>query len=321
MKAALVHDFTQAPEYGEMEAPQPQADEQIVWPRAAAISQLVRAKAAGKHYSSGASLPLVPGVDGVGVLEDGQRVFFAFPRSPFGSMAQQTVARTALCVPVPDDLDDVTAAAIGNPGMSSVAALEYRARFQPGETVLINGAAGASGRLAIQIAKYMGASQVIATARNPQVETELLALGADAFICLKQSQEALISALQSAIQTFKVDIVLDYLWGEPAACILNAIAARSLAVAQQPIRFVNIGSLAGPDIALNAAILRSNALELMGSGLGSVPLDALLHSIAKVLQWAHPAGLQIATQAMPLAEIQQAWHQTSPERMVLTMPA
>jgi len=315
MKAAIVTSFDQPPVYSDIEQPQPLPGEHLIATRAAALSQLVKAKASGKHYSSVATFPQVPGVDGVGQLADGQRVFFAFPRAN-GAMAEYVTVDKSLCVPVPDAVDDVTAAAIGNPGMSSVAALEYRARFKPGEVVLVNGAAGTSGRLAIQIAKHMGASRVIATARNAAVEPELLALGADAFICLQQSEKELTDAFHDAIRSFEVDIVLDYLWGLPAAGILTSIHDAN--EAQKPIRFVNIGALAGAAIPLNAAVLRSNNLELTGSGLGSVSNAGLIQSIGKVLQWVEPAGLKIATKAIPLARVHEAWQESGTERVVLT---
>ncbi|MGH8466375.1 MAG: quinone oxidoreductase family protein, partial [Pseudomonas sp.] len=191
MKAAIVHDFDQPPRYGELDAPQALPGEVLVRVRAAALSQLVRAQASGKHYSSGKTLPLVPGADGVGLLADGSRVYFAFPRAPIGAMAEVVAVDARNVVAVPDGIDDITAAAIANPGMSSWAALQERAHFKPGERVLINGAAGTSGRLAIQVAKHLGASRVVATARNPAVEAELRALGADDFIRLDQPAEQL----------------------------------------------------------------------------------------------------------------------------------
>ncbi|WP_430460369.1 quinone oxidoreductase family protein [Thalassolituus sp. LLYu03] len=313
MLAALVTDFNQPPAVGEFAAPAALAGEILLRPTAAALSQLVRAKASGRHYSSDQTLPAVPGVDGVGITPDGERVFFAFPRSN-GSMAQQVAVARGLCVPVPDELDDIAAAALGNPAMSSVAALRYRAGFQPGDNVLINGAAGTSGRLAIQLARHMGAGHIIATARSAAVESELRALGADAFVNLNQSETELTAAFAEALTRYQVDIVLDYLWGAPAACLLNAIPKTP-----KPLRFVNIGSLAGADIALNAGILRSKNLMLSGSGLGSVSNAQLMQAIADVMQWAVPAGLSIATRAMPLSEVTQAWHYQGPERLVLTI--
>jgi len=318
MKAAVLNSFDQPPQYGDIDQPHAAPDEYLISTRAAALSQLARARASGKHYSSVASFPQVPGIDGVGQLADGRRVFFGFPRGVIGSMAEYVAAAKSLCVPVPDEVDDVTAAAIGNPGMSSIAALEHRARFKPGECVLVNGAAGASGRLAIQIAKHMGASRVIATARNRAVEPELLALGADAFVCLQQSEIELTSAFYDVIRAFDVDIVLDYLWGLPATCIFNALSRHDAPTTRKILRFINIGSLAGTSIPLSASTLRGNNLELTGSGLGSISNEGLIQSICKLLQWVRPAGLQIATKSIPLDQVAEAWLQDGPERIVLT---
>ena len=138
--------------------------------RAAALSNLVRSQANGSHYSSITTLPFTPGNDGVGVAAaDGARVYFFSPRAPFGSMAEYTVVSRALTIPLPPNIDDAVAAALGNPGLATWGALLGRAKLQPGEAVLINGATGIAGKQAIQVAKYLGASRIIATGRNEEV--------------------------------------------------------------------------------------------------------------------------------------------------------
>lgn len=317
MIAAIVHAFDQPPMFGEIDTPTAQADEVLVTVQAAALSQLVRAQASGKHYSSGKTLPFVPGADGVGRLADGSRVYFAFPRAPIGAMAQTVAVKAANCVAIPASVTDLTAAAIANPGMSSWAALEDRAHFAPGESVLINGAAGTSGRLAIQIAKYLGASRVIATARNPAVEDELRALGADTFIALNQPSDKLVERFQHEISA-GVDIVLDYLWGQPAECFLDAATGHGSSEAGPRIRFVNIGSLAGTTISLTPGPLRSSGLELLGSGLGSVSHERLVQIVGKVLQAIEPAQLKIEAHPIELSEVERAWGHDTTQRIVLT---
>lgn len=319
MKAAIVHAFDRAPEYGETTAPVALEGEVLVATKAAALSQLVRAQASGKHYSSGKTLPFVPGADGVGYLPDGQRVYFAFPRAPVGAMAKCVAVSADQCVALPDSVDDVTAAAIANPGMSSWAALEARAHFRPGESVLVNGAAGASGRLAIQIAKHLGASRVIATARNPAVADELRALGADTFIALDQPPETLVAAFRHEMQDGGVDIVLDYLWGMPADCILQATVSHGSGLAAPRLRFVNIGSLAGATIAMGTGPLRSSGLEMLGSGLGSISNEGLVKIVGKLLHAIGPAGLKIDAEAVALRDVATAWNRHSAERIVFTL--
>ncbi len=185
MKAVIVKAAGQLPVYGDFDSPVTLAGHRLINVNASSLSQITRAKASGSHYSSTGIFPFVAGLDGTGHLEDGQRVYFFGPKAPFGAMAERTLVPETNCVPLPDALDDVTAAAIAIPGMSSWAALIERARFVPGETVLVNGATGASGRLAVQIAKYLGAGRVIATGRNAASLESLKPAGADVTISLR----------------------------------------------------------------------------------------------------------------------------------------
>ncbi len=165
----------------------PNQGEVLLKVRAAALSNLVRGQANGSHYSSGTTLPFTPGNDGVGVAEDGARVYFIAPRAPFGSMAEYTVVSRATTIPLSPSIEDAVAAALGNPGLATWGSLLGRAKFQAGEAVLINGATGIAGKQAIQVAKYLGASKIIATGRGTQEELAgLAALGADETISLSQ---------------------------------------------------------------------------------------------------------------------------------------
>ncbi|SEB19120.1 quinone oxidoreductase family protein [Paraburkholderia sartisoli] len=318
MKAAVVHDFNASPRYGDFADPVAEPGETLVQVRAAALSQLVKSQASGRHYSSGKTLPLVPGVDGVGLLPDGRRVYFAFPRGPFGAMAQTTVVKTTYCVPVPDDVNDVTAAAIGNPGMSSWAALTERAHFQRGENVLINGATGVSGRLAIQIARHLGANKVIVTGRNAKSIEGLAALGADVLIPLDAPTGALIETFRDTIRSHRVDVILDYLYGPSAESLLGALGGHS-GEAEPRIRFVQIGSLAGNTINVPASALRSSGLEMMGSGLGSVSNERLLGAIGGLLKAVVSGGFSIEADAVPLTDVESAWTGEASARTVFTV--
>lgn len=316
MKAAVVERFDQSPRYRDFEEPVALEDEVMVTVQAAALSQLVRAQSSGKHYTS-SQPPFVPGADGVGRLDDGRRVYFAFPRSPVGAMAERVAVKAAYTVELPDDLDDVTAAAIANPGMSSWAALMARAGFKAGEAVLINGATGASGRLAIQIAKHLGAGRVVATGRNPAYESELRALGADEYVVLGSKDE--LAERFRRETAAGVDVVLDYLWGPSAETFFAAATGHGSGEAARRIRFVNIGSLGGAEISMPAGVIRSSGLEIMGSGLGSVSNVRLVRSIASMLQVVHAAGLRIDAKGVPLTEVENAWSADSGARVVFTL--
>ena len=311
MKAAIVRGAGQTPVYADFPEPVPSASEQRIAVTAAALSPIVRSRAAGTHYSSSTRFPFVVGIDGVGRLDDGRRVYFVLPPAPHGSMAEQTAVPSAQCVLLPDALDDVTAAAIANPGMSSWAACKERAKLEPGETVWVNGATGTAGRLAVQIARHLGAKKIIATGRNRDALRSVLTLGADVAIPLVESEAVLEERFEEQFAQ-GVDVVIDYLWGESARCIL--IAAAKAGADAVPIRFVQVGSASGPDITLPSAVLRSSALELMGSGLGSIPLDRLVRCIGELLRATRPGGFQIATRPVPLSEVDEAWREDDSAR-------
>jgi NADPH:quinone reductase-like Zn-dependent oxidoreductase len=285
--------------------------ERIIEVTAAALTQIARGRASGRHYSSAGDFPFVAGIDGVGRLADGTRGYFFLPRAPYGAFAEAAVAPAAQCLPVPDDLDDVTAAAIANPGMSSWAALVERAELQPGETVLVNGATGTSGRLAVQIAKLLGAKRVIATGRNLDA---LASLGADAMIPLVDDDEALEQDFRRAFAE-RVDVVLDYLWGRSAERLL--VGAAKGAAKLSPIRFVQIGSASGSSLSMLSDVLRATPIKMMGSGLGSVPGPRFLAAIQAVFAAARPAGLQVATRTVPLAGIESVWAETGDSRRIV----
>lgn len=311
MKAAIVSAAGEQPVYADF--PEPQADEQhvIVSVKAAAVSQLAKARASGKHYSVTTHYPFITGIDGTGTLSNGDPVYFLAFDAPWGSMAERTLVPATAIVPLPASLDPVLAAAIANPGMSSWAALTRRAQLQPGETVLINGATGTSGGLAVRIARHLGAGKIIATGRNREVLDQLRAQGADITLTLDELPGALPALMKEGI-----DIVLDYLWGQSALDIMQAAVAGG----EKSVRFVQIGSLSGQEITLHSKLLRSSGLTLMGSGLGSVSDADLIACISEMLNAAAESDFSVAFQMRPLSEVAQAWQEDdSRSRTVFTL--
>jgi NADPH:quinone reductase-like Zn-dependent oxidoreductase len=298
----------------EFAAPEPAEGEVLVRVEAAALSQLARAQAAGRHYS-GATPPFVPGIDGVGRTQDGRRVYFAFPRAPWGSMGEFTTVNAKHIVPLPDGVDTVNFAALANPAMSSWAALTARAGFKRGESVLINGANGASGRLAIQICKLLGAARVVATARNETARNELLALGADAFISLSQPPDRVVSEVSREMAA-GIDVVLDYLWGAPAGQVLEGIASAAKSSGAHRLRFVNIGAQAGASLSLASFVVRSTGVELIGSGLGSLSMVSLVEAVAALAAALKDQPLEIDVLGVPLQGVNEHWVTETRSRLV-----
>jgi NADPH2:quinone reductase len=194
MHAAVLHTLGKAPRYEEFPEPVAGDGEVIVHVHAASLKPIDKQLASGSHYARPRELPLVCGLDGVGHLSDGQRVFFGGPRLPYGAMSQRTVVPRALTFPVPENMTDETAAALPNPGVSAWLSLAFRAKLAAGENVLILGATGVTGKLAIKIAKILGAARVVAAGRNQEVLNRLHKHGADATIRLDMPEQELSDA-------------------------------------------------------------------------------------------------------------------------------
>lgn len=306
MKAAVLHELGKPPRCEDFPDPSAGNGEAVVQVRAASLKAVDKQLAAGTHFASPRELPVICGTDGVGNLPDGARVFFGGPRRPFGAMAERAVVPAAFCFPVPDALDDATAAALPNPGVSALLSLSYRAKLAKGEKVLILGATGVTGKLAVQIAKQLGAARVIAAGRNRQALEKLRELGADSTIQLNQPDDDLKKAFVSEAGEAGFNVVIDYVWGRPTEILLSAITRPEFAVVNPETRLVQVGESAGPTIALPAAVLRSTALTILGTA-GIPSRDVLVAAMRQVLDLAAKGALQIETEAVPLTEIEHAW--------------
>ncbi|MGC2299764.1 MAG: zinc-binding alcohol dehydrogenase family protein [Acidobacteriaceae bacterium] len=316
MNAAVVHSFDQPPRYESFPDPVPNAaDEVLIDVTAAGLHPIVKALARGSHYGSTGQLPMIPGVDGVGRTPDGARVLFGASRPPYGTFAERSITRRAMCTPLPANLDDAVVAAMINPAMSSWAALAHRAHFTAGESILILGATGCAGHLAVQIARRLGAKRVVTVGRNPHTLEETKSLGADSTISLAQDRETLIAAFRAEINQ-GIDVVLDYLWGTPAEAFLAAVVQKGLDHAAARLRYVQIGNSAGPDITLQAATLRSSGLELIGSGFGSVSMDKIFESLRSILQEAAKSPFRVKLTTAPLRDVEKLWNTPEDARLV-----
>jgi len=316
MNAAVLHTLGKPPRFEKFPEPVPAQDEGVVHVRAAALKPVDKQMAGGTHYASFRELPAVCGLDGVGWLDDGTRVFFAGPRRPYGAMAERTVVRRLQCFPVPEGLNDEVAAALPNPGVSAWLTLNARAKLAPGETVLILGATGVTGMLAVQVAKILGAGRVIAAGRNEKVLNTLRELGADATIHLDQSSDELTKAFAREAADPGFQVVIDYLWGAPTEALLAALTRNEFVPAGLETRLVQVGESAGPAITLPAAVLRSTPLTIVGTAGMPAP-DILMDALQQVLSYGASGKLRIDTMRVPLAEIEDAWQREQRARLVV----
>lgn len=316
MNAAVVNVLGQSPKFQEFTNPTATDGEILIHVRAAGLHPIVRGISSGRHYSSGGEVPMIAGVDGVGTLEDGTRVYFAMPRKPWGTMAELAAVPRSMCVPLPDGIDDATAAAIANPGMSAWVSLKERAQLVPGETALILGATGVAGKLAVQAARLLGAKRVIAVGRNVDV---LANADVDAVIGLNQPEDAVREAFAAEVKA-GIGVIIDYLWGRPTELLLEALAKGFKPSATQRTRLVEVGASAGPTITLPGAVLRSVDLTLMGSGFGAASLATIMAAIPQLFAHAASGKLTIDVERIPLAEVESAWARDDKgKRIVFTL--
>lgn len=310
MKAAVLHQLGDVPRYEEFPDPIPQDGQRMLHMKAAAIKNLDKARASGKHYASHQELPTVVGIDGVGLLDDGRRVYAT---GLSGMLAEKALIASANAVPVPDALSDALAAALPNAVMGAALALLHRAELKPGMVVLINGATGVTGRLAVQLARHYKAGRVIATGRNEESLEKLKTLGADEVISLRQDDERIGHQLKAIHAVTPIDVVIDYLWGRPMEVLLKALMGSSITLSTHPVRIVTVGSMAGETINLSSGSLRSSAIELLGSGLGSLSPDAFRQMNTDILpnlfRLAATGGLTFDTDIRPLTDVAEAWEQ------------
>jgi NADPH:quinone reductase-like Zn-dependent oxidoreductase len=299
MKAAVVTDFARPPHYEDFADPVPQGErEVVVQVLAAGLHQRVRSQADGSHYTSRDELPLVPGIDAVVRDPEGRVRYTILDDTSLGTLAEWTVIERDRSVVLPDTIDPVVVAAAMNPLMSSWVALRRRIEFHEGQQVAILGATGNAGRMAIQVAKRFGASQVIAVGRDTKKLAELPALGADQ-VCT--FGEVALAA--------DVDVVIDYIWGEPTGtAMVEMLVKRS--DRSRPLTWVEVGAIGGPETPLPAAALRSARLQIVGSGIGSVPGRDFVDELPKLAEAVAEGAFDIRARAVPLAEVEQVWTTT-----------
>jgi NADPH:quinone reductase-like Zn-dependent oxidoreductase len=323
MKAAVIYQKGGLPQYIDFPEPTAQSnDEVLVTVKAVAIKHLDKSQAAGRHYSSDAPKEggRVIGGDGVCLLENGTRVY---GMGVNGMLAQKALIEKDRMVKLPAGVSDAAAAALANAVIGAAMGLRFKAGIKPGEVVLINGATGFTGRVAVQIAKYYGAKKIIVTGRNQQSLNDLLQMGADEIISVKQGDEQFLAQIREAHANSAIDVIIDYLWGHTAEMILAGLMAKGSFT--HKTRFVSVGSMTGDLIQLSAANLRSVDLQLTGSGLGGWSKDQVHKLFSEILpemfQLAADGRLKVETIEVKLEDIANIWNLDVPDgkRLVVTL--
>ena len=321
MKAAVLHNFGEIPQFEDFPDPTPKDGQILVHVKAVALENVDKVMAEGSHFASKqflSTLPAIVGFDGIGMLEDGRLVGFGGVKAPYGAMAEKTVIPEGYYVPVPEGVDAVTAAALPASALTSLFPLRWGAKLQPGETVLINGSTGVSGKLAVQIAKILGAGRVIGTGRNEKSMQQVKELGADAVIDLKQSDEQLAEAFQREAGE-GYDVILDFLWGHPTEVLVKTLIPAEIRMSK-PVRLIQIGEKAGASISLSADSLRTTGLQIFGGAAGISP-EAIGEATNQVWDLLRAGKLHMDIEQVPLRDIENVWKRTDYEgKRIVVIP-
>jgi NADPH:quinone reductase-like Zn-dependent oxidoreductase len=302
MRAAVIREVGAKPEPGELPDPRRDDGTALIEVHAAALNPIDIAIGAGRFYAGPPQVPYAPGREGVGVVRDAQNLTpgtrVRFERDSGygsnGSVAELAVADEVACVPLPEDADDKVAAALGIAGIAAWHALE---KANVGDaTVVVLGATGAVGQIAVQGATLMGARQVIASARNADALAQSRELGADAVVPI--GDDDLTAALKEAAGG-SVDVVIDPLWGEPAVAALKALGVGG--------RLVHLGTSAGPEATVPSAPLRGNNVSIIGHSNLTTPSDVNARAYRELVEHATAGRLRVELDVFPLDRVADAW--------------
>src|SRR5438132_9809183 len=312
MRAAVIERFGELPVVRERD--ERRSDSANVSDAAAApLDRLDLSIATGKCYAGTPPRPYVPGGEGIGHPRSGvpaDRVYFrAAP--PNGALAERAVAN-GQTVPLPEQVSDGVAAALGTPGIAAYLAMTRRAQLQPGETVLVLGASGVLGSIAVQVAKLIGAGRVIAAARDDRALARAKDLGADATVDLKQI-EGLTERIREASRG-QLQVVIDPIWGAAAVAALEAMSPLG--------RFVQLGQAAGPEATVKSATVRGRYLSILGYGSFLVPWEEQVVAYRRLVEYAAAGRIKVEVVVLPLEAVAEAWKQqaTSPHRKLVLSP-
>ena len=303
MYQAQVNGAGEAPKYTSVAMPAVPGPEDVrIKVQATGVHRLVRSRASGQHYSAD-HFPIVPGVDGVGSLDNGQLVYWM--SLDVGAMAEYINIPKRNIRALPEGADPVQVSALVNPAMSSFMAIKARTTDLPKDfTTLIVGATSASGRVAAAAARYLGAGTVIGAARNKEA---LQSLGLDETVLLKeQPTETDWTALGD------VDLILDYCYGPVAVHLLQSLRSA------RPVQYVHIGGLSGTDISLPGSVLRSKDLTIRGSGAGAWRLKDVAKVLDEILDLVKGLPKEVIRTAK-LEDVEDAWMAEGGDRLVIVM--
>jgi NADPH:quinone reductase-like Zn-dependent oxidoreductase len=305
--AALITEHGRPPQVGPHELDDPGPGQCLIRVTAAPLNPLDLICASGTSYFGAPALPYVPGVQGVGIVEHGDRlaagtrVWFATSAGMapgHGSLAELAVAEEGRTVPLPDGVEDAAAAALGLSAVAAWSILTGPGRLAAGEQVLVLGASGVVGQVTVQAARLLGARRVVATARSAEGRALAERLGADAAVDPTGDVDTLIERFRSACDG-ELDVVVDPVCGDAATAALRVLGPGG--------RLVNLGSSGGPTMVVDSATIRSRQQAVLGYTNNALSTEAQAATLTTVLEHAAAGRLSVEFHAVPLARAGEFW--------------
>jgi len=314
MRAAVLHSHGAVPEVGEFRDPGSEDGAELLELRAAALNPIDIRVAGGQFPLERYETPYVAGKEGVGARADGSLVYFEYTRKPFGAFGERTLIEAGSGYDVPDGLEPELAVCLGVSGLAAWLGLEWRGRLAPGETVLVLGASGVVGQIAIQAAKLMGAARVVAAARDAEALERARDLGADALVSLRDDVDDLSGSLRAASGGDGFDLALDPLWGDPAKAAIGAMKPFG--------RVVSLGQSAGAEATLTSQSIRSTPIDLLGYTNYTAGEDRKAAAYAEMAGHAARGEITVRIERIGLDDVPEAWQRqgTSPHAKLVVVP-
>jgi NADPH:quinone reductase-like Zn-dependent oxidoreductase len=312
MRAAVLRAHGGVPEVQEFDDPEPADGTEVLEVAATAMNPVDVRIASGEFPLERHEPPYVAGKEGIGRRADGSLVYFEWTRKPYGAFAERTLVDAGSGYPLPDGLDPALAVCLGVSGLAAWLGLEWRGRLAYGETVLVLGASGVVGQIAVQAARLLGAGRVVAAARDEMALKRTRSLGADAIVRLGHPQ--LPTALREASAGDGYHLVLDPLWGAPAKAAIQALVPYG--------RLVHVGQSAGAELTLSSPAVRSKPIDLLGHTNYNVPEEQKAAAYDRMARHARDGELRVAIEKLRLDDVPDAWQRqaSSPHRKLVVVP-
>ena len=307
MRAAVIRRSGATPALDQFADPQPGQGLAVGTLVAAALNPLDIALVNDQIPFRRLQPPYIAGYEAVVQLGDGTRWYVGGPPAPYGTLAELVPVPDSAGFPVPAGVDPGLAAALGVAGLAGWVALDYRGHLQPGETVLVLGAAGTAGQLAVQSARILGAGRVVGAARGHAVDR-----GADAVVDLADDQA--VDAGLAAAAPGGYDVIVDFLWGGLAPYAMNH--------ANVGARYIQVGSSAGPTSSISAPVVRNKLLTLVGQGIAAAPAEVRRSAYARMMRHAIDGEIALDIDQTRLDDISQTWEHLKggPRRKLVVTP-